>query len=319
MIEQLVADYPDDHRYRDALAAGRSYPAITLTVSVTTNATQPNVTNSATVAGGGELNTSNDTANDLTTIVTPLPDLTILKEHVGPHFIQGQPGQYLLTVANGGPVASSGMITVTDTLPSGISFATGTGTGWSCSASGQLVACTDASTPIAAGGTSAITLSVNVAANAPASEDNFAQVACTCTESNTTNNTSPTDTVSVTPLAGSLFTLTPCRLLDTRSVEGYGVTAGVEQTITVRGNCGVPVAAKEVALNVTLVLPTAASAVMVYSADQTSSPAAAVAHAGPGMVRASNAIVMLSAAGKLKILLDTGSADVILDISGFFE
>ena len=51
----------------DALGAGSSYPSITLTVDVETTAPS-SVTNIATAAGGGEINTANDTANDLTTI-----------------------------------------------------------------------------------------------------------------------------------------------------------------------------------------------------------------------------------------------------------
>src|SRR5262249_5941357 len=51
----------------DALAAGASYPAITLTVNVPINA-PASVTNTVTVAGGGEANTANDQANDSTNI-----------------------------------------------------------------------------------------------------------------------------------------------------------------------------------------------------------------------------------------------------------
>jgi YVTN family beta-propeller protein len=51
----------------DALAASASYPAITVTVNV--GATAPNhVTNTATVAGGGETKTANDIATDFTPI-----------------------------------------------------------------------------------------------------------------------------------------------------------------------------------------------------------------------------------------------------------
>jgi hypothetical protein len=51
----------------DALAGGSSYPAITLTVNVASNA-PTSVTNIVTVSGGGETNTSNNTAGDQTTI-----------------------------------------------------------------------------------------------------------------------------------------------------------------------------------------------------------------------------------------------------------
>jgi hypothetical protein len=54
----------------DALAAATSYPAITLTVNVAANAAA-SVTNTVTVTGGGELNTGNDTASDVTIIGSP--------------------------------------------------------------------------------------------------------------------------------------------------------------------------------------------------------------------------------------------------------
>ena len=59
----------------DVLAAGGSYPPLTLTVNVAANAAA-SVTNTATVSGGGEVNTANDTASDPTTI-TSWPDLTV--------------------------------------------------------------------------------------------------------------------------------------------------------------------------------------------------------------------------------------------------
>ncbi len=62
----------------DALAAGGAYPPITLTVDVSRTA-KPSVTNTATVSGGGETNTANNTAADVTTI-TPVifpPDIQV--------------------------------------------------------------------------------------------------------------------------------------------------------------------------------------------------------------------------------------------------
>jgi uncharacterized repeat protein (TIGR01451 family) len=55
----------------DALAAGASYPPIVLTVSVGGN-TAASVTNTAAVSGGGETNTSNDTASNITTVAALL-------------------------------------------------------------------------------------------------------------------------------------------------------------------------------------------------------------------------------------------------------
>src|SRR5205807_6182488 len=65
----------------DVLASGSSYPALTLTVSVANNA-PASLINTATVAGGGEVSTANDSASDPTTI-TQVADLTIRKSHTG--------------------------------------------------------------------------------------------------------------------------------------------------------------------------------------------------------------------------------------------
>ncbi len=49
---------------------------------------------------------------------------------------------YTLVVSNNGPLAESGPIVVTDTLPSSLIVGTPSGTGWSCVKSGQTVTCT---------------------------------------------------------------------------------------------------------------------------------------------------------------------------------
>src|SRR5205814_4369453 len=56
----------------DALAVGAGYPLITVTVNVATNAPS-SVTNVATVSGGGQTNTLNDTASDSTSIIALTP------------------------------------------------------------------------------------------------------------------------------------------------------------------------------------------------------------------------------------------------------
>ncbi|MGH8658603.1 MAG: hypothetical protein ACREV4_09065 [Gammaproteobacteria bacterium] len=70
-------------------------------------------------------------------------DLTIAKSHAG-SFTVGSPGTYSISVSNISPAPSSGLVTVTDTLPAGLAFvATGSGgVSWSCNAAGQIVICT---------------------------------------------------------------------------------------------------------------------------------------------------------------------------------
>ena len=145
----------------DVLANCASYPAITLTVNVASNA-PASVTNIVTVSGGGELNTANDTASDPTTIVQ-VADLTITKTHSG-SFTQGQSGAtYVLTIPNVGPGPTSGTVTVTDTLPAGLTATAMAGTGWTCS----LSSCTRSDALAAGSSYAPITVTVNVANDAP--------------------------------------------------------------------------------------------------------------------------------------------------------
>jgi len=123
----------------NALAASAS-SAITLTVGVASQAA-PSVTNTVSVSTPGESSTGNNSASDPTTVAS-LPDLTISKSHGG-NFTAGVNGIYTITVTNSGQSATTGAITVTDTLPTGLSYVSGSGTGWSCSAVGQAVTCTN--------------------------------------------------------------------------------------------------------------------------------------------------------------------------------
>ncbi|HEY6047287.1 MAG TPA: hypothetical protein VIU65_11835, partial [Pyrinomonadaceae bacterium] len=168
----------------DALAVSASYPVITVTVDVANNAAS-SVTNSSSVSGGGESNTSNDTDTDPTT-VTQMPDLTVNKSHTG-NFSQGQTGAtYSIVVTNSGSATTSGTVTVTDTLPIGLTATAISGAGWTC-VLGTLT-CTRSSTRGAGASFPTITVTVNVAANAPASVTNSVTVSGGG-ETNTSNDT----------------------------------------------------------------------------------------------------------------------------------
>jgi uncharacterized repeat protein (TIGR01451 family) len=161
----------------EALASNASYPPITLTVNVANNAPVGTAINTATVAGGGDVNTLNDTANDPTKIIPPPPDLSITKTHVG-NFNQGQSFvPYTLTVSNaGGTSPTSGLVTVTDVLPAGLSVAFISNFPWQCAINGNTVTCTRSDALSPGSSYSAINIFVNVDNNAPASVDNTATV-----------------------------------------------------------------------------------------------------------------------------------------------
>jgi len=155
----------------DALAAGASYAAITLNVTPTTAGS---VTNVATVSGGGEVNTGNDTASDPTTVIAPV-DLTVNKSHTG-NFTVGVNGTYTLTVSNTGGTASSGTVTVTDVLSAGLGFVSGGGGGWTCGFASGTVTCTRGNAIGAGNSAPSFTIVVSVSAPALPSLTNTASV-----------------------------------------------------------------------------------------------------------------------------------------------
>lgn len=109
--------------------------------------------------------------------------LSLTKSHVG-QFLAGGTGTYTINIANTvtypeiNPPTELQPVRVVDTLPTGLTYASASGTGWSCSAVGQVVTC-DATSPqdLTTSKTfPPITINVNVAGNAPASLTNNAEV-----------------------------------------------------------------------------------------------------------------------------------------------
>jgi uncharacterized repeat protein (TIGR01451 family) len=155
-----------------AAIAGGDSSGFTLTVDVTASAF-PAVTNAATVRTAGDVNGANDRDVDPTAI-TGSPDLALDKRHSAT-FIAGQSGVYTLVTTNLGTAATSGMVTVRDTLPAGLTFVSGTGAGWSVGASGQVVTA-DHAAPIAPNDSATFTLIVAVGAAALPAVTNSASV-----------------------------------------------------------------------------------------------------------------------------------------------
>jgi hypothetical protein len=176
----------------DALAPASSYPPIAVTVNVSSSA-PASLANTVNVSGGGELNTSNDSATDVVNIIQ-VPDMTGTSFHSG-NFGQSQIGAtYTLTATNSGGAVSVGTITLTDTLPTGLTATAMSGTGWTCTLA--TLTCTS-STQLSSNASSQVALTVNVAANAPSSVTNTVTVSGGG-EVNTTNDTG-TDVTQIQP------------------------------------------------------------------------------------------------------------------------
>jgi hypothetical protein len=118
-----------------------------------------------------EIQTDMNTPLDVT---VPFSDLTVASTHSGT-FTQGQTGaSYTLTASNTGTGPTSGTVTLADALPGGLTAAGMAGPGWTCDVAA--VSCTRSDTLAAGASYPAVSLTVNVASNAPASVTNIATV-----------------------------------------------------------------------------------------------------------------------------------------------
>ena len=88
-----------------------------------------------------------------------LPELVVAKSGPATGTV-GSNYNYTLSVSNNGVAPTSGVVTVTDMLPSGLTFVSGSGNGWSCTANGQTVTCTTSSSVLPASSASIINLTV---------------------------------------------------------------------------------------------------------------------------------------------------------------
>src|SRR6185436_2228003 len=129
-------------------------------------------------------------------VTMQFPDLTIAKAHAG-NFTQGQTGAtYSITATNSGLAATAGAVTVTDTLPAGLTATAISGTGWSC-VLGTLT-CTRSDALAVAASYPVITVTVTVANNAAASVTN--SVSASGGGQTNTSNDSATDATTINQL-----------------------------------------------------------------------------------------------------------------------
>ena len=132
-------------------------------------------------------------------------------------------GQYLLTVTNLGPDATTRTITVTDAQPSGVQFTAAAGTGWNCSSVTPTLTCTYAAS-LGVGVSTTITLDVSVVGAAGFNVTNTAQVSIAAGNFDTVaGNNSATDITTIVgpPVASQeRFLLSVSTPLNSTSIGG---------------------------------------------------------------------------------------------------
>jgi hypothetical protein len=119
------------------------------------------------------------------------------------------------------------------------------------------------------------------------------------------------------------FTISPCRLLDTRQPGPWSgeIPFGTGRIIPVGGVCGVSVSAKAAAFNLTVTAPTAAGNCRLYP-DPGFIPLVSNINFAASQTRANNAVVSLGPGGTITVYCagaGAGTVHLILDASGYFE
>ena len=120
------------------------------------------------------------------------------------------------------------------------------------------------------------------------------------------------------------FSVTPCRVVDTRGATGTNGGPGLFENSTrnfrIRGNCGIPTTARAVSINLAVTQATATSFLSVWPSG-TTQPTASNINFNPSQFSLSNgAIVGVSTAtNDLSVFNRWGSVHVIIDVNGYFQ
>ena len=126
------------------------------------------------------------------------------------------------------------------------------------------------------------------------------------------------------PAGTSFFSLTPCRVVDTRDPAGpYGgpaLAANVDRTFVISGQCGVPVGARAAAFNLAVTLSTAGGDLRVFPAGA-GLPLVSALNWNAGQTRANNAVIQFGPSGDVTVHPDqpSGTVHLIVDVSGYFQ
>ena len=302
----------------DSLAGGASYPTITVSTRVDFNAAAT-VTNSANAFGGGD--PASHVVQDVVNVT--LPDLAITKTHQG-DFTPRLPGTYTITVSNVGTIATAGgLLTVTDTLPKGLMPTAVSGTNWNCNIVNTppvRAICNRIADALAPGSSyPAITLTVDVAPDAPSTVTNIVDVSG-ISDANLSNN-SASDVTNINSAGLRFIPVTPCRVADTRNPNGaFGgpfLGAGTTRGFTIPdSSCGIPNTAQAYSLNATVVPKGSLGFLTMFPCGEPV-PLASTLNSIDGRIKAGAAIVPAGTSGAACAFV-TNDTDLVLDINGYF-
>ena len=131
---------------------------------------------------------------------------------------------------------------------------------------------------------------------------------------------------SVTVVSGvpGFYTLTPCRVLDTREPsDGPSLQPGATRTFDVAASpCGIPATAKAISVNLAVTGPVGPGYLTLFPGDAVQAPLTSTINFSANQTRANNAVLPLASdgSGTINVLAGTGgTVDFILDVNGYFQ
>ena len=148
------------------------------------------ITNTASVQGPTDIDSSNNTATEQTTVITPDADLALTKTDSTDPVLAGGALTYTLTVQNNGPSAATG-VALTDNLPTGVSYQSATPSQGTCSEASGTVTCDLGA--IANGGSATVPIAVTPQGDGTIT--NTASVQATQDDPTSTNNAASEQTI----------------------------------------------------------------------------------------------------------------------------
>ena len=270
---------------------------------------------------------------------TPVPTVAIdtrTKAVAGAPFLPGATVTYTIVLANTGNAtqADNPGHELVDTLPPELDSITAGASAGVAVVAGSTVTWNGS---IASGGSVTITINARVkpAVGPGASVANQATVAFDADVDGVNESATATDdpglpgaldptAFTVTSPSLDYYPLVPCRLVDTRDPDGPNggpaLQAGATRVFRPVSRCGIPATARALSINATVTQPTTLGHLRLYPADQ-ALPTASNLNYAPGLTRANNAVVPLSASGELGVYCGqaAGSAHFVLDVNGYFQ
>ena len=121
----------------------------------------------------------------------------------------------------------------------------------------------------------------------------------------------------------AFFTLTPCRVADTRTASGPALAANTTRTFPAVGLCGIQTGAVAIAINVTVVGATDQGDLRLFPAGGPT-PSTSTINFAVNNVRANNAIIPLGVGGQIAVQCDmppgsAGTTHFLFDVAGYFK